>query len=109
MKRPNSYTGAVLSETPPRESPTPGPGGPIRSRRWERRPKNKTFSYRVGSDVDDLLTQAVEDMAEQGWICTKSEMARAWLMAGYELWYEGEVDVEGFVRQAGSSKRKTDG
>lgn len=107
MKRPESLSSYTASATRPAHEPpaNPGPGAPFRSRSWERRAENKSFSYRIGQDVDDLLTQAVDEMAAEGWVCTKSEMARAWLLAGREAWQAGTVEVDGYERRPGRSRR----
>lgn len=110
MKTPDSLSYTANATEPPRDRPKTnlgGPGGPVRSRRWERQPRNRGYTYRVGQDVDDLLTRAVADMEEeQDWICTKSDMARAWLLAGQQLWIDGNVPVDGYAKKPGTCRRK---
>jgi hypothetical protein len=109
MKAPgslSSYTAEATSHPVPERGPAiPGPGGPQRSRRWEKRQENRAYSYRVGVEVDALLDQAVAEMEAEGWVCTKSQVARAWLLAGFRAWQQGEVEVEGYERRAGSFRR----
>lgn len=109
MKAPgslSSYTAAAATAPVPERGPAiPGPGGPQRSRRWEKRQENRAYSYRVGEDVDALLDAAVEEMEAEGWVCTKSQVARAWLQAGCAAWKRGEVEVDGYERRAGSFRR----
>ena len=113
MKRP--YTTAAINGTQPAD-PAPangpngrpnGPGAPgHRTRRWERRPENRGYTYRVGADVDALLDHVVHTMADEAWICTKSQAARALIRAGFDAWDQGLVDVEGYPQPSGTSRSK---
>ena len=105
MKRPDSYTAAATRPDAPAAPPS-GPRAGVRSRRWEQRPENRGYTYRVGAGVDQLLDHVVQTMAAEGWNCTKSAAARALLEAGYQAWDEGLVEIEGFAQEAGRARKK---
>ena len=64
-----------------------------RSRRWERRPENKQFGYRTGSDLHQYALDAVREYRDAGRHTTISNVIRAWALAGREMWLRGELDV----------------
>ena len=109
MEKPKSYTSATVGahgRAPSSDQPpTPAPGGPVRSRNWERDPANKKYSYRTGEDLNELLKKEVAALKEQGFITTVSDMARAWLLAGYEAWCAGDLEVEGTWLNPGTARR----
>lgn len=76
--------------------PVAGNGQPRvrRSRSWESKPENKGFTYRIGQDVHNLVTNAVEQYGRAGHHATTGAVARAWLLAGYQAWMAGQVEVE---------------
>ena len=77
-----------------------------KSRAWETRPENKVFGYRLGADLDQLLQATVDEYRAEGWHTTKSDVIRAWALAGRGLWQAGSVEVEGKPLVPGRRKRK---
>ena len=72
MKRPASltYTEAVTTEreTTKRQNHRPqatGPGGPLRTRRYERDPANKVFHFRFGIERGDPANAWVKATADE--------------------------------------------
>ncbi len=78
-----------------------------KSREWETRPENKPYHYRVGQDVHQLVLNAVAEYEAEGWLTTTSQVARVWLLAGWQAWQRGEVEVEGKPLESGKRRRKT--
>jgi hypothetical protein len=88
------------------EAKTKAGQAPRKSRAYEVRPEHRVFGYRLGADLDQLLQEAVDEYRAEGWHTTKSDVIRAWALAGRGRWQAGEVEVEGKPVKAESRKRK---
>lgn len=89
----------------PEERPPVAPAR--KSRRWDKDPANRLYSYRLGADLDGLLTEAVDQYRRAGWHTTKAEVLRAWALAGFEAWQTGQIEVGGYPLAERGGKRKS--
>ena len=72
-----------------------------KSRRWEQQEKNKVYGYRLGADLHQLLLDAVAEYEVDGWHTTTSQVLRAWALAGWQLWLQGNAEVPGRPLESG--------
>ena len=88
------------------EAETEQAKAPRKSRSYETRPENRVFGYRLGEDLDQQLQEAVDwYRTYDGSRTTKSDVLRAWALAGRALWDLGKVEVMAIPTKPRGRKR----